>query len=120
MYFERQDAFYPQQIRWITKCRDLGLACHDYVYKGEVHSWYNNSPHVEYTTANVDKFLVEIGLLDEEPNVELPHKQISASRLKIQKQKYPRKTDWDEQPRFRRYVERHDIEPIPFKHYDQR
>ena len=70
--FGTKDAFYPQQIRWIVKCRQLGVTCNDYVYKGEVHSWYNNSPHLEYTTQNVDKFLVEIGLLQETPKVEFP------------------------------------------------
>jgi len=117
--FGTKDAFYPQQIRWIVKCRQLGLKCHDYVYKGEVHSWYNNSPHVEYTTQNVDRFLVEIGLLQETPKVELPHKQINPNRLKIQDDKYAKKTDWDEQPRFRRYVEKHKIKLIPFKHYEK-
>lgn len=115
--FGTKDAFYPQQIRWIVKCRELGLTCHDYVYKGEVHSWYNNSPHLEYTTRNVDKFLVEIGLLKNNPKVELPHKQINPNRLKIQEDKYAKKTDWDEQPRFRRYVQEHGITLIPFKHY---
>ncbi|MFB0524681.1 MAG: alpha/beta hydrolase [Phycisphaerae bacterium] len=118
--FGTKDAFYPQQIRWIVKCRELGLNCHDYVYKGEVHSWYNNSPHVEYTTANVDKFLVEVGLLEEAPKVELPHKVIGAGRTAIQSQKYSKKTDWDEQPRFRRYVEEHNIKLIPFKHYEKK
>ena len=39
--------------------------------------------------------------------MELPHKQIHPNRLKIQDDKYAKKTDWDEQPRFRRYVEKH-------------
>jgi len=117
--FGTKDAFYPQQIRWIVKCRELGLTCHDYVYKGEVHSWYNNSPNLEYTTQNVDRFLVEIGLLQDNPKVELPHKQISRNRLKIQEDKYAKKTDWDEKSEFRRYVQEHDIGLIPFKHYEK-
>ena len=118
--FGTKDAFYPQQIRWIVKCRELGLTCHDYVYKGEVHSWYNNSPHVEYTTANVDRFLIEIGLVGAEPKVELPHKEISEGRSDIQDGKYDKKTDWDEQERFQRYVKEHDITIIPYKHYEQK
>ena len=117
--FGTKDAFYPQQIRWIVRCRQLGVKCHDYVYKGEVHSWYNNSPHIEYTTRNVDKFLVEIGLLHETPKVELPYKQIHPNRLKIQDDKYAKKTDWDEQPRFRQYAEENKINLIPFKHYEK-
>jgi len=117
--FGTRDAFYPQQIRWIVKCRELGLTVRDYVYKNEVHSWYNNSPHLEYTTENVDKFLVEIGLLEAEPKVEPPHKPISPGRAGIQKEKYDRKTDWDEQQRFRRYAEEHQINVIPFKHDEE-
>jgi acetyl esterase len=118
--FGTRDAFYPQSIRWIVKCRELGVKCHDYVYKGEVHSWFNNSPHIEYTTENVDKFLVEIGLLSEEPKVELPHKEINPNRLGIQQQKYAKKTDWDEQERFQRYVKEHNIKVIPYKHYESK
>jgi len=118
--FGTRDAFYPQQIRWIVKCRKLGLTIHDYVYKGEVHSWYNNSPHLEYTTENVDKFLVDIGLLKEEPKAELPHKVINPNRAKIQEDKYARKTDWDEQERFQRYIKQHNIKLIPYKHYENK
>lgn len=118
--FGTKDAFYPQQIRWIVKCRELGLTIHDYVYKGEVHSWYNNSPHLEYTTENVDKFLVEIGLLKEEPKVELPHKVINPNRAKIQEDQYAKKTDWDEQERFQRYIKQHNIRLIPYKHYENK
>jgi acetyl esterase len=117
--FGTKDAFYPQSIRWIVKCRELGVKCHDYVYKGEVHSWFNNSPHIEYTTANVDKFLVEIGILGEEPKVELPHKEVQANRAHIQSQKYSKKTDWDEQERFQNYVKENNITIIPFEHYKQ-
>ena len=117
--FGTRDAFYPQQIRWIAKSREMGLLTHDYVYKGEVHSWYNNSPHIEYTTANVDKFLQEVGLLGPEPQVELPHKRINPNRLAIQESKYADKTDWDEQQRFQRFVREHEIELIPYKHYEK-
>ncbi len=116
--FGTRDAFYPQQIRWITACRELGLTIHDYVYKGEVHSWYNNSPHVEYTTENVDKFLVEIGFLSSDSDVELPHKHINPRRAEIQQSKYDKKTDWDEQEQFRNYIRDHNIRLIPYKHYE--
>ena len=116
--FGTRDAFYPQQIRWIVKCRELGLTVHDYVYKGEVHSWYNNSPHLEYTTENVNKFLVEIGFLDEEPRVELPHKNIQSHRDQIQQKKYNKKTDWDEQEELQTYLKEHDITRIPYKFYE--
>lgn len=118
--FGTKDAFYPQSIRWIVRCRELGLNCHDYVYKGEVHSWYNNSPHLEYTTANVDRFLVEVGLLDEEPKVDLPHGEIGDNRVPIQQAKYDKKTDWEEQERFRNYMKEHDITLIPFEHYKEK
>ncbi len=117
--FGTRDAFYPQQIRWIAKARELGLVIHDYVYKGEVHSWYNNSPHIEYTTANVDRFLQSIGLLDGEPPVQLPHKLISPQRLAIQQGKYAQKTDWDTMERFQRFIRAHGIELIPYKHYER-
>lgn len=115
--FGTRDAFYPQQIRWVVRSRELGLLTRDYVYKGEVHSWYNNSPHIEYTTENVDRFLQEIGLLGPEPKVELPHRRISPNRQAIQESKYEAKTDWDEQERFQRYVRENGIELIPYKHY---
>lgn len=117
--FGTRDAFYPQQIRWIAKSREMGLLTRDYVYKGEVHSWYNNSPHIEYTTASVDKFLQEVGLLGPEPQVELPHKRINPNRLAIQESKYADKTDWDEQQRFQRFVREHEIELIPYRHYEK-
>jgi len=117
--FGTKDAFYVQQLRWIVKCRQLGLTCRDYVYKGEVHSWYNNSPHLEYTTDNVNKFLVEIGFLDAEPAVELPHKQISPGRSEIQDAKYGGKKDWDEMPKYQQYVKDHNIKLISFKHYEK-
>ena len=117
--FGTRDAFYPQQIRWIAKSRQLGILTHDYVYKGEVHSWFNNSPHIEYTTASVDRFLQEVGLLGPEPQVELPHKHISPNRQAIQESKYSDKTDWDEQERFRHYVREHEIELIPYRHYER-
>ena len=90
------------------------------MYKGEVHSWYNNSPHLEYTTANVDRFLVEVGLLDEEPKVDLPHGEIGDNRVPIQQAKYDKKTDWEEQERFRNYMKEHDITLIPFEHYKEK
>jgi hypothetical protein len=98
--FGTKDAFYPQQIRWIVKCRELRLTCYDYVYKGQVHSWYNNSPHLEYTMRNVDNFLVEIGLLNKQPYIELPHKTISPGRARIQEEKYTKKKDWVEKRYF--------------------
>ncbi|MCP5118021.1 MAG: alpha/beta hydrolase [bacterium] len=117
--FGTRDAFYPQQIRWIVECRRLGVNVRDYVYKGEVHSWYNNSPHLEYTTRNVDDFLVSIGLLDPEPRVELPHRRISPNRTAIQQDKYSKKKDWDEAPKYRRYIQQHQIKLIPYKHYER-
>jgi len=116
--FGTKDAFYVSDLRWIAKCRDVGAKCRDFVYKGEVHSWYNNSPHLEYTTHNVNEFLVDIGFLDRQPEVELPHKQISAGRSGIQDAKYTGKKDWDEIPRYRRYREKYNIQLIPFKHYE--
>lgn len=117
--FGTKDAFYVSDLRWIVKCREIGAKCRDFVYKGEVHSWYNNSPHLEYTTHNVNEFLVDIGFLDRQPEVELPHKEISAGRLDIQDAKYSGKKDWDEIPKYRRYREEHNIELIPFKHYEK-
>jgi len=118
--FGTRDAFYVQQLRWIVRCRELGLTCRDYVYKGEVHGWYNHSPHLEYTTRNVNEFLIDIGFLSRKPEVELPHKQISPSRARIQETKYSGKKDWDELPRYRRYLEEHKIELIPFKPYEKK
>ncbi len=117
--FGTRDAFYVSDLRWIVRCRELGLLCRDYVYKGEVHSWYNNSPHLEYTTHNANEFLIEIGFLDRQPEVALPHKPISGGRSAIQATKYNGKKDWDEIPRYREFVEKHSIKLIPFKHYER-
>ena len=114
-----KDAFYVSDLRWIVECREIGATCRDFVYEGEVHSWYNNSPHLEYTTRNVNEFLVDIGFLDRQPEVELPHKEISAGRSDIQDAKYSGKNDWDEIPKYRRYREEHNIQLIPFKHYEK-
>jgi acetyl esterase len=116
--FGTKDAFYVSDLRWIVKCREIGAECRDFVYKGEVHSWYNNSPHLEYTTRNVNEFLVDIGLLERQPEVELPHKEISAGRSDIQDAKYGGKKDWDEIPKYRRYREENNIDLILFKHYE--
>ena len=40
-------------------------------------------------------------------------------RLHIQDAKYSGKKDWDEIPRYRRYREEHDIELMPFEHYEK-
>jgi acetyl esterase/lipase len=117
--FGTKDAFYPQQIRWITKCRRLGVNVKDFVYKGEVHSWYNNSPHLEYTTRNANDFLISIGLLKPEPEVELPHRRINPNRAQIQESKYQQKRDWDDTPRYRDYIDQHNIKLIPYKHYER-
>ena len=117
--FGTRDAFYVSDLRWIIRCRELGLNCMDYVYKGEVHSWYNNSPHLEYTTHNVNEFLIDIGFLDREPVVEMPRKEISAGRSTIQDSKYAGKKDWDEIPKYQTFREDHNIELIPFKHYEK-
>ncbi len=117
--FGTRDAFYVSDLKWIVRCRELGLNCMDYVYKGEVHSWYNNSPHLEYTTGNVNEFLVDIGFLDRNPTVPLPRKEISANRSEIQDTKYSGKKDWDEIERYRRFREDNHINLIPFKHYEQ-
>lgn len=50
----------------------------------------------------------------------LPRKRIHPNRLKIQDDKYAKKTDWDEQPRFRQYTEENKIKLIPFKHYEKK
>lgn len=117
--FGTRDAFYVSDLRWIIRSRELGLTCVDYVYKGEVHSWYNNSPHLEYTTHNVNEFLVDIGFLERKPVVELPHKVINPNRDQIQGSKYRGKKDWDEIPKYRTFRDTHDIKLIPFKHYEQ-
>ena len=117
--FGTKDAFYVSALRWIVKCRELGTVCHDFVYKGEVHSWYNNSPHLEYTTHNVNEFLIDIGFLDRQPVVPMPHKEINDNRSEIQEEKYGGKKDWDEIPMYRKYVEDHSITLIPYKHYEQ-
>jgi acetyl esterase len=117
--FGTRDAFYVQQLRWIVKCRELGITCTDYVYKSEVHSWYNNSPHIEYTTHNANEFLISIGLLNREPDVELPHKIINPNRMTIQEDKYSNKKDWDALSKYQQYVKDHNITIIPYKHYEQ-
>lgn len=118
--FGTKDAFYVSDLRWIVKCREIGAECRDFVYQGEVHSWYNNSPHLEYTTHNVNEFLIDIGFLDRHPVVPMPHKEISNSRSEIQEDKYSAKKDWDEIPKYRQYREDNDIELIPFKHYERK
>ncbi|MDA0347520.1 MAG: alpha/beta hydrolase fold domain-containing protein [Verrucomicrobia bacterium] len=117
--FGTRDAFYVSDIRWIIRTKELGLKCQSYVYKGEVHSWYNNSPHLEYTTHNVNEFLIDIGFLNREPVVEMPHKSISSNRSDIQDTKYDGKKDWDELAKFKKLREDNDIPLIPFKHYEQ-
>lgn len=116
--FGTRDAFYVSDLRWIVRCRELGLNCRSYVYKCEVHSWYNNSPHLEYTTHNVNEFLIEIGFLAWEPVIEMPHKSISDNREEIQDTKYGGKKDWDELARYRKFREDNRIPLIPFKHYE--
>ena len=117
--FGTRDAFYVSDLRWIVKCLEVGATCRDFVYHGEVHSWYNNSPHLEYTTHNVNEFLIDIGFLDREPVVALPQKEISAGRSEIQDSKYDGKKDWEEVPKYQRYREEHGIKLIPFKHYEK-
>ena len=111
--FGTKDAFYVSDLRWIVKCRELGANCRDFVYEGEVHSWYNNSPHLETTTHNVNEFLMDIGFLERQPGVELPHKEISPGRSEIQDAKYGGKKDWDDIPKYRRFREEHNIRLIP-------
>ena len=118
--FGTRDAFYVSDLHWIVKCRESGVDCRDFVYKGEVHSWYNNSPHLEYTTHNVNEFLIDIGFLDRQPVIAMPHKEINAGRDEIQSRKYSNKKDWDELPKYRKYLNDHDIKLIPFKHYEER
>ena len=72
----------------------------------------------EYTTQNVNEFLVDIGFLESQPEVALPHKEISAGRSDIQNAKYSGKKDWDEIPKYRRYREENNIDLIPFGHYE--
>lgn len=115
--FGTRDAFYVSDLHWIIRNRELDLNCRSYVYKGEVHSWYNNSPHLEYTTRNVNEFLVDIGFLDREPEVEMPHKKINPNRNQIQDSKYHGKKDWDEITKYRTFREDHGIPLIPFQHY---
>jgi acetyl esterase len=117
--FGTKDAFYVSDLRWIVKCREIGAECRDFVYKGEVHSWYNNSPHLEYTTHNVNEFLIDIGFLDRQPVLSMPHKEISDSRSEIQEAKYGGKNDWDEIPMYREFIEDHNITLIPNKHHEQ-
>jgi|GEM_PF-1095512 len=116
--FGTRDAFYVSDLRWIVKCRELGVICRDYVYHREVHSWYNNSPHLEYTTHNVNEFLVDIGFLKREPVIALPQRAISAGRSEIQEEKYAVKNDWEDVPKYQRYREENGIKLIPFKHYE--
>ena len=116
--FGTKDAFYVSDLRWIIRSRELGIHCVDYVYKGEVHSWYNNSPHLEYTTHNVNEFLIEIGFLEREPIVGMPRKTINPNRNQIQTSKYSGKKDWDVIPKYRDLRDSNNIELIPFKHYE--
>ena len=116
--FGTRDAFYVSDLRWIIRSRELGLNCRSFIYKGEVHSWFNNSPHLEYTTHNVNEFLIDIGFLDREPIVEMPHKIISSNRNQIQDTKYSGKKDWDELEKYRQFREENDIPLIPFTHYE--
>jgi hypothetical protein len=67
----------------------------------------------------VNQFLIEIGLLNKEPIVELPHKRMNENRAKIQAEKYSKKIDWDEQARFQKYILEHNIKLIPYKHYEK-
>jgi acetyl esterase/lipase len=99
--FGSKDAFYPHQLQWIINSKQLGVRIDYYVYKGEVHSWFNNSPHIEYTTEYVDTFLQSMGWLGAAPEVELPHKQISPEREAIQNEKYATKLDWDDYEAYR-------------------
>jgi acetyl esterase/lipase len=117
--FGTRDAFYISDLRWIIRCRELDLNCRSYVYKGEVHSWYNNSPHLEYTTHNANEFLIDIGFLDREPVIEMPHKSINSNRNEIQDTKYSGKKDWDELPKYKKFREEYNIPLIPFKHYEK-
>jgi acetyl esterase len=118
--FGTRDAFYPQQLRWIADCRKLGVRCTPYVYKGEVHGWYNWSPHYEHVMANVDRFLQDIGYLETRDDVDIPHRPMPDDKVEYMTNLYEVKKDWDEEEKYRTFAAEHGIELIPFRHYERR
>jgi acetyl esterase len=108
MYGSR-DAYYPQQLRWTIRCREAGVPITYHAYKGEVHGWFVNPPHFEYTTRNVDRFLQTIGWLGESPQAEMPAKKLADNTASI-RARYTAKKDWDDEEEYRRLADEHGIE----------
>ena len=103
------DPFFPQQLRWIGRCAELDLDAREFVYRGQVHGWFNASPHLQYTTENADRFLVERGLLAPASGKESNSRRSDAPTTIPQVYSLPHAMDWEHHDVIRRIAQEHNI-----------
>jgi acetyl esterase len=54
------------------KAEELGLRADKYIAEGAGHGFFNNSPWLERTMIEADKFLASLGYLEGEPTIQVP------------------------------------------------
>lgn len=104
-----RDPFFPQQLRWITRCADLHTDACGFIYRGQVHGWFNASPHLEYTTENADRFLVEHGLLPPASGRETDWLRRNAPTEIPQAYSLPHTVDWEQHDAIQSLARNHNI-----------
>jgi acetyl esterase/lipase len=67
-----KDPFLDQNRQFVSKGSQLGVRVELDLAEGQPHAYFNRSPWLEKTVASADRFLVSLGYLDKEPEVELP------------------------------------------------
>jgi acetyl esterase/lipase len=67
-----EDRFLGQNRQFVSMGEKLGVRVELDLAEGQPHSYFNRSPWLGRTVASADRFLVSLGYLDKQPEVELP------------------------------------------------
>ncbi len=67
-----KDKFLGQNRQFIAKGQQVGTRMELDIAEGQPHAYFNRSPWMEKTVASADRFLISLGYVDKQPQVELP------------------------------------------------
>ena len=67
-----KDKFLGQNRQFIAKGQQVGTRMELDIAEGQPHAYFNRSPWMEKTVAHADRFLISLGYVDKQPQVELP------------------------------------------------
>ncbi|MEZ6131081.1 MAG: alpha/beta hydrolase [Planctomycetaceae bacterium] len=72
LFFGTADALAESGLEYLAKAKELGLDVEPWWAADQPHGFFNDSPWLEVTTLQLDRYLTRLGYLSGEPTITLP------------------------------------------------